>query len=69
MAEECIMRSPGAIRGIKKLVNDGWAISEADSLALEASLQAEIIGSRNQTEAVHANLEKRTPKFEDKASR
>jgi len=69
MAEECAMRSPDAIQGIKKLVNAGWAVSEADSLALEASLQAEIIGSWNQTEAVHANLEKRTPKFADKASR
>lgn len=67
LAVECAGRSPEAMRGIKRLVNDGWTASEADSLALEASLQAGIIGSRNQSEAVHANLEKRAPEFEDKA--
>lgn len=65
MALECAGRSPEAMRGIKRLVNEGWTASEADSLALEAELQAKIIGSKNQTEAVHANLEKRAPNFED----
>lgn len=67
LAVECAGRSPEAMRGIKRLVNEGWTASEADSLALEAALQAKIIGGRNQSEAVHANLEKRAPNFEDQA--
>ena len=67
LAVECAARSPEAMRGIKRLVNEGWAASEAASLQLEARLQTEIIGSRNQSEAVHANLEKRAPEFEDPA--
>ena len=65
MANECASRSPDSIRGIKRIVNEGWTADAADSLALEAALQGKIIGSRNQSEAVHANLEKREPNFED----
>lgn len=65
LANECANRSPQAVRGIKRLVNDGWTAEIADGLALEASLQGHIIGSSNQSEAIQANLEKRTPDFED----
>ena len=65
MAAECAGRSPDAIRGIKRIVNEGWTADVAEALALEASLQGKIIGSKNQSEAVHANLEKREPNFED----
>lgn len=65
LANECANRSPDSIRGIKRIVNEGWSADIADALALEASLQGKIIGSRNQSEAVHANLEKRAPNFED----
>ena len=64
-AGECAARSPQAIRGIKRLVNEGWDLSEADSLALEAKLQSRIMGSANQIEAVTANLQKRAPVFKD----
>jgi enoyl-CoA hydratase/carnithine racemase len=64
-AEACATRSPGAIRGIKQLVNQAWHLSEAESLALEAKLQLEIMGSPNQVESVRANLENRQPKFAD----
>ena len=64
-AKSCAAASPDAIRGIKKLVNSGWRLSEAESLGLEARLQAGIMGGRNQAEAVRANLEKRAPEFED----
>lgn len=64
-AEECAARSPDAIRGIKRLVNEAWHLGEAESLALEAKLQLRIMGSPNQVEAVRANLEKRPPKFRD----
>jgi enoyl-CoA hydratase/carnithine racemase len=62
---ECAAKSPEAIRGIKTLVNQAWQISEADSLALEARLQSEIIGSPNQLAAVNANLRKSKPEFDD----
>lgn len=58
-------RSPEAVRGIKKLFNAGWQMQDADALRLEARLQAAIIGSPNQAEAVMANVEGRAPVFED----
>ncbi len=64
-ADDCAGRSPGAIQGIKRLVNEAWSLSEAESLALEAKLQLGIMGSPNQVEAVRANLENRQPKFSD----
>ena len=57
-------RSPDAIRGIKRLVNDGWTLSDEAALAVEASIQIDVLRSPNQAEAVLANLEKRAPKFE-----
>jgi enoyl-CoA hydratase/carnithine racemase len=65
LAAECAARSPDAIRGIKALINEGWQMSDADSLALEARLQSGIIGGKNQLEAVSANLAKRKPDFSD----
>jgi enoyl-CoA hydratase/carnithine racemase len=58
-------RSPGAIRGIKQLINRGWGLTEAESLALEAKIQVGLLGSPNQAEAVRANLEKRKAKYAD----
>jgi enoyl-CoA hydratase/carnithine racemase len=65
LAEDCGAKSPHAIRGIKALVNQAWQVSEADALALEARLQAGIIGGENQREAVQANLTRREPVFKD----
>jgi len=65
LAAECAARSPDAIRGIKALINEGWQMSDTDSLALEARLQSGIIGGANQLEAVSANLHKRKPDFRD----
>ena len=64
-ANDCAARSPEAIRGIKKLVNEAWSLSEDESLALEAKLQLAIMGSPNQVEAVRANIENRQPDFSD----
>ena len=58
-------RSPDAIRGIKRLINEGWSLPEAESLALEMALQAPLLGGANQVEAVRANLEKRKAKYVD----
>jgi len=65
MAAGLAQRSPDAIRGIKRLVNEAWALDEATALALEARLQLEVMGKPNQREAVRANLEKREPRFDD----
>ena len=65
MAANCAAKSPDAIRGIKALVNQGWQMSEAEALALEARLQGAVIGRPNQIEAVAANLGKRKPRFND----
>jgi enoyl-CoA hydratase/carnithine racemase len=55
-------RSPEAVRGAKALVRAAWPGDDAH-LALEARLQAEIIGSPNQIEAVMAGMQKRDPAF------
>ena len=65
LAQKCAGRSPEAVRGIKSLVNDAWQVSEKHALALEARLQAGIIGSANQIEAVQANLAGRAPEYKD----
>lgn len=65
MATQIAGRSPDAIRGMKRLFNEGWNLSEAKSLALEAEIQLEVANSENQAEAVRANFEKRAPNFRD----
>ena len=55
-------RNPAAARGMKALVRAAWPGDEAH-LALEARLQAAIIGTPEQIEAATAALEKRPPRF------
>lgn len=55
-------RSPEAVRGAKELVHAAWPGGD-DHLALEARLQAAIIGSPNQVEAVMAGMQNRPPRF------
>jgi len=56
-------RNPAAVRGIKALVGAAWPGGGEGALALEARLQAPIIGSPNQIEAVAAEMQKRPPRF------
>ena len=65
MAADFAAKSPDAIRGIKRLVNESWQLTEAEALALEARLQLGVMGTPNQLEAVAANLQKRAPDFDD----
>ena len=65
VAEAVATRSPDAIRGLKRLVNEAWSLSEQESLALEAQIQLGLLGSANQREAVLANMERREPEFAD----
>lgn len=64
LADHLAARSPDATRHAKTLVNRAWHSPE-DGLALEAALQAELIGSPNQIEAVMANMQGRAPEFGD----
>jgi enoyl-CoA hydratase/carnithine racemase len=59
------LKSPNAVRAIKRLFDESAEMSTAQALQLEAQLQMSLLGSPQQREAVAANLEKRLPKFED----
>ena len=65
MAATIADRSPDAIRGIKRLINEAWGLPEAESLALEARIQVGLLGAPNQVEAVRANLEKCKAEYAD----
>lgn len=65
LAREIAGRSPTAVRAAKQLLDSAAVASPADGLRLEAKLQGQLIGSRNQIEAVKANLAKRDPEFDD----
>jgi len=63
LAREIALRSPQAIRAIKKLFDESWHAGSSASLQLEATLQTQVMGTPNQIEAVTANMQKRKPKF------
>lgn len=65
LAGEIAERSPDAVRRAKRLFNEGWAGSAAQTLALEAQLQGELIGTPNQLAAMTAALTKQTARFTD----
>ena len=64
LAAEIATKSPDAIRSGKRLLDEAWHADERTGLALESQLQAELIGSKNQIEAIRANFEKRAPRFD-----
>ncbi len=65
MAMEIATKSPDAIRANKQLFNETRNLGMPEGFKLEERLQAGLIGSPNQREAVKANLQKRDPKFSD----
>lgn len=65
LAREIASKSPNAVRAGKKLLEGSWRADAAAGLCMESSLQAKLIGSPNQVEAIKANFERREPKFED----
>jgi enoyl-CoA hydratase/carnithine racemase len=65
LAREIAGKSPDAIRAAKKLYEESWHADAGTGLALEASLQTQLIGQPNQVEAIMANFEKRPPEFKD----
>jgi enoyl-CoA hydratase/carnithine racemase len=65
MAETIAVKSPGAIRFSKQLFETSWHADPATGLHLEEKLQRQLIGSKNQIEAVQANFENRAPRFSE----
>jgi enoyl-CoA hydratase/carnithine racemase len=65
LAREIAGRSPDAVRRAKRLFNAGWNGSAEETLALEARLQGELIGTPNQIAAMTAAFSKQEPEFTD----
>ncbi len=65
LAREIAARSPDAVRRAKRLFDEGWFGPADQTLALEARLQAELIGTPNQLAALTAGLTKQQPQFAD----
>ena len=65
LAREIAGRSPHAIRAAKELLDVSRTASVREGLEAEHRLQAGLIGSPNQVEAVTANMQKRAPDFAD----
>lgn len=67
-ARDIATKSPDAVRAAKRLLNASAHVSVEEGFEREAAEQKRLLGSRNQMEAVMANFEKRTPRFEDPGS-
>jgi len=67
MAHDIAARSPDAIRAGKRLLNASLSLGARDLLIAESVEQQALIGSRNQVEAVQANIERRPPRFDPPA--
>ncbi len=65
LATTIASKSPDAIRRSKTLFEQSWHSSPAEGLALEETLQKEILGKENQMEAVMANFQKRDAVYKD----
>jgi enoyl-CoA hydratase/carnithine racemase len=64
LAAETACRSPDAVRGAKRLYDEGWNAPASESLSLEAEIQLSLIGSPNQLAAVSAGVTKEPPRFD-----
>jgi enoyl-CoA hydratase/carnithine racemase len=65
LAREIASRSPDAIKVMKRLVDASSTLSFDDGVRAEHDQTEGMIGSKNQLEAVIANLEQRPGRFED----
>jgi len=66
-ASELLKRSPEVLRDAKRLVDEAWSAPPGAGLKLEAELQAPIIASTNQIEAVMAEVQKRPATYKDRS--
>ena len=65
LAGEIASKSPQAVRGAKRLLNQAPLTAAAEQFAAERQTIGSLIGSPNQVEAVMAYFEKRDPVFAD----
>jgi len=65
LARDIAAKSPDAVRRAKRLLDEAWNGSPAETLALEARLQRELIGSPNQLAAVTSGFTKEPASFVD----
>ena len=65
LAAEIAGRSPDAVRGAKRLFEESWDRPAEDTLALEAAIQQQLIGSPNQLAAITAGMTKQPASFVD----
>ncbi|MHB8695078.1 MAG: crotonase/enoyl-CoA hydratase family protein [Solirubrobacteraceae bacterium] len=65
LATEIASKSPDAVRRAKRLFDESWTGSWQETLALEAELNLELIGSPNQLAAVTAGMTKQPGEFVD----
>ena len=65
LAAEIAGRSPDAVRSAKRLFNESWDRPAEETLALEAEIQLQLIGSPNQLAAITAGMTKQPPSFVD----
>lgn len=65
LAREIASRNPDAIKVMKRLVDASWTLSFDDGVREEREQTEGMIGSKNQLEAVVANLEQRPGRFDD----
>jgi enoyl-CoA hydratase/carnithine racemase len=65
LAHAISSRNPEAIRAMKRLVDASWTLTLDDGVREEGVQSEAILGSRNQLEALVANLEQRPARFED----
>lgn len=65
LAAELAAKSPHALRGAKRLLNQAGQVPLAEGFAAEAREIGALIGSPNQVEAVMAGFEARDPVFAD----
>jgi enoyl-CoA hydratase/carnithine racemase len=65
LGREIASRNPDAIKVMKRLVDASWTLSFDDGVREERDQTEGMIGSKNQLEAVVANLEQRPGRFED----
>lgn len=65
LAHDIAAKNPHAIRAAKRLLNEAVLVDPAAGLQAESDEQVKLMGSRNQIEAVQANLGKRAPAFVD----
>jgi enoyl-CoA hydratase/carnithine racemase len=65
LAAEIATRSPDAVRGAKRLLDESWTGAPEQTLSLEAEIQLGLIGSPNQLAAVTAGMTKQPAEFTD----